>query len=180
MECDVAVLGGGPGGYPAAIRAAQLGASVICVEQETELGGTCLRVGCIPTKAWVQTAFALKEANETFEKLGVKVGPPELDFATAQRWKEGVVKQLTGGVAALFKANGVEWVKGTGRFKDANTLAVASIFAIQTLNTATLIRSHMADWLRIRPQTLTRKTSATSLLRPKRTPDLNTYLIDRR
>jgi dihydrolipoamide dehydrogenase len=124
MECDVAVLGGGPGGYPAAIRAAQLGASVICVEQEAELGGTCLRVGCIPTKAWVQTAFALKEASETFEKLGVKVGPPELDFAVAQQWKEGVVKQLTGGVASLFKANGVEWVKGTGRFKDASTLAV--------------------------------------------------------
>jgi dihydrolipoamide dehydrogenase len=124
MECDVAVLGGGSGGYPAAIRATQLGASVAVVEQEAELGGTCLRVGCIPTKAWVQTAFALKEANETFEKLGVKVGPPELDFTAAQQWKEGVVKQLTGGVATLFKANGIEWVKGVGRFKDANTLSV--------------------------------------------------------
>jgi len=124
MEFDLAVLGGGSGGYPAAIRAAQLGATVVCVEQEPELGGTCLRVGCIPTKAWVQTALALKEANETFEKLGVKVGPPELDFTAAQQWKEGVVKQLTGGVATLFKANGIEWVKGTGRFKDANTLAV--------------------------------------------------------
>ena len=124
MECDVAVLGGGSGGYPAAIRATQLGASVVCVEQEAELGGTCLRVGCIPTKAWVQTALALKEANETFEKLGVKVGPPELDFGAAQEWKEGVVKQLTGGVATLFKANGIEWVKGVGRFKDANTLSV--------------------------------------------------------
>jgi dihydrolipoamide dehydrogenase len=124
MECDVAVLGGGSGGYPAAIRATQLGASVVVVEQEAELGGTCLRVGCIPTKAWVQTAFALKEANETFEKLGVKVGPPELDFTVAQQWKEGVVKQLTGGVATLFKANGIEWVRGVGRFKDANTLSV--------------------------------------------------------
>ena len=124
MECDLAVLGGGSGGYPAAIRAAQLGATVVCVEREPELGGTCLRVGCIPTKAWVQTALALKQANETFEKLGVKVGPPELDFAAAQQWKEGVVKQLTGGVATLFKANGIEWVKGIGRFKDANTLAV--------------------------------------------------------
>src|SRR3954447_17335722 len=124
MECDVAVLGGGPGGYPAAIRAAQLGATVACIEREPELGGTCLRIGCIPTKAWVQTAYALKEANETFGKLGVKVGAAELDFATAQQWKEGVVKQLTGGVATLFKANGVEWVKGTGRFKDANTIAV--------------------------------------------------------
>src|SRR6185437_8827416 len=103
MECDVAVLGGGPGGYTAAIRAAQLGAAAVCIEQEPELGGTCLRVGCIPTKAWVQTAFALKEANE---------------------WKAGVVKQMTGGVASLFKANGVEWVKGKGRFAGANTIAV--------------------------------------------------------
>ena len=66
MECDVAVLGGGPGGYTAAIRAAQLGAKAVCIEKEPELGGTCLRVGCIPTKAWVQTAFAIKEAEETF------------------------------------------------------------------------------------------------------------------
>ncbi|HEV3478575.1 MAG TPA: dihydrolipoyl dehydrogenase [Gaiellaceae bacterium] len=124
MECDVAVLGGGPGGYPAAIRAAQLGATTVCIEKEAELGGTCVRVGCIPTKAWVQTAFALKEAEETFAKLGVQVGEPTLDFAAANRWKDGVVKQMTGGVASLFKANGVEWVKGTGRFADGNTIAV--------------------------------------------------------
>jgi dihydrolipoamide dehydrogenase len=124
MECDVAVLGGGPGGYTAAIRAAQLGAKAVCIEKEPELGGTCLRVGCIPTKAWVQTAFALKEAEETFGKLGVQVGAPNLDFATANQWKDGVVKQMTGGIASLFKANGVEWVKGAGRFKDANTIAV--------------------------------------------------------
>jgi dihydrolipoamide dehydrogenase len=124
MECDVAVLGGGPGGYTAAIRAAQLGAKTVCIEKEPELGGTCLRVGCIPTKAWVQTAFAIKEAQETFGKLGVQVGAPNLDFATANQWKDGVVKQMTGGVASLFKANGVEWVKGAGRFKDANTIAV--------------------------------------------------------
>src|SRR5688572_10904584 len=124
MECDVAVLGGGPGGYTAAIRAAQLGAKVACIEKESALGGTCLRIGCIPTKAWVQTAFALKEAEETFAKLGVKVGQAELDFATANEWKDAVVKHLTNGVASLFKANGVEWVKGTGRFKDANTIAV--------------------------------------------------------
>src|SRR5215203_4148548 len=124
MECDVAVLGGGPGGYTAAIRAAQLGANTVCIDQESELGGTCQRVGCIPTKAWVQTAFAIKEAEETFGKLGVQVGAPQLDFAMANQWKEGVVKQMTSGVASLFKANGVEWVKGTGRFKDANTIAV--------------------------------------------------------
>src|ERR671918_1397604 len=124
MECDVAVLGGGPGGYSAAIRAAQLGANVACIEKESALGGTCLRVGCIPTKAWVQTAFALKEAEETFAKLGVRVGQAELDFGAANEWKSAVVKQMTGGVASLFKANGVEWVKGAGRFTDANTIAV--------------------------------------------------------
>jgi len=124
VDVDVAVLGGGPGGYTAAIRAAQLGAKVACIEKEPELGGTCLRVGCIPTKAWVQTAFALKEAEESFAKFGVKVGTPELDFAESNAWKAGVVKQMTQGVAGLFKANGVDWVKGTGRFKDAHTIAV--------------------------------------------------------
>src|SRR3954466_653567 len=124
MDCDVAVLGGGPGGYTAAIRAAQLGAKVACIEQEPELGGTCLRVGCIPTKAWVQTAFSIKEAEETFAKLGVNVGEPQLDFGKANEWKDNVVKQMTQGVAGLFKANGVEWVNGRGHFKDANTIAV--------------------------------------------------------
>jgi dihydrolipoamide dehydrogenase len=124
MDVDVAVLGGGPGGYTAAIRAAQLGAKVVCIEKEPELGGTCLRVGCIPTKAWVQTAFALKEAEEHFAKFGVNVGETTLDFPASNAWKAAVVGQMTSGVASLFKANGVEWVKGVGRFKDANTFAV--------------------------------------------------------
>jgi dihydrolipoamide dehydrogenase len=124
MECDVAVLGGGPGGYTAAIRAAQLGASVACIEKEPELGGTCLRVGCIPTKAWVQTAQFLHAARDSFGKLGVRISEPELDLAAANEWKAGVVKQMTQGVAFLFKANGVEWVKGVGTFTSANTIAV--------------------------------------------------------
>jgi dihydrolipoamide dehydrogenase len=124
MEVDVAVLGGGPGGYTAAIRAAQLGAKVACVEKEPDLGGTCLRVGCIPTKAWVQTAQFLHQANEVFGRLGVQVPGAQLDFAAANEWKAGVVKQMTSGVASLFKANGVDWVKGYGRFKDPNTIAV--------------------------------------------------------
>jgi dihydrolipoamide dehydrogenase len=124
MDCDVAVLGGGPGGYTAAIRAAQLGARTVCIEQEPELGGTCLRVGCIPTKAWVQTAYAIREAAENYAKFGVRVGEPQLDMAAANEWKSAVSKQMTSGVASLFKANGVEWVKGTGRFTDANTIAV--------------------------------------------------------
>src|SRR5580765_8588632 len=124
MDVDVAVLGGGPGGYTAAIRAAQLGAKVACIEMEPELGGTCLRVGCVPTKAWVQTAFALKEAEESFGKFGVDVGTAKLDLFVANEWKAAVVKQMTDGVASLFKANGVEWVKGTGGFTGPNTIAV--------------------------------------------------------
>src|SRR5579864_1451700 len=119
MDVDVAVLGGGPGGYTAAIRAAQLGAKAVCIEKEPELGGTCLRVGCIPTKAWVQTAHSLRQARSSFPKFGVDVGEPQLDFAAANAWKAGVVAQMTSGVASLFKANGVEWVKGTGVFRDA-------------------------------------------------------------
>jgi dihydrolipoamide dehydrogenase len=124
MDVDVAVLGGGPAGYTAAIRAAQLGAKTVCIEKEPELGGTCLRIGCIPTKAWVQTASFLHAARDSFGKLGIRVQDPELDFAAANEWKAAVVKQMTGGVASLFKANGVDWVKGAGTFKDANTIAV--------------------------------------------------------
>src|ERR687892_950824 len=124
MEVDVAVLGGGPAGYTAAIRAAQLGARVACIEKEPELGGTCLRVGCIPTKAWVQTAHALHAAHEIDPKLGVNTGEPTLDFGRANEWKSAVVQQMTGGVAQLFKANGVEWVKGAGSFRDASTIAI--------------------------------------------------------
>jgi dihydrolipoyl dehydrogenase len=124
MNVDVAVLGGGPAGYTAAIRAAQLGGSVACIDQAPALGGTCLRVGCIPTKAWVQSAHAYHDAQETFAKLGVEVGQATLDFGTVVSWKDAVVDQMTGGVAMLFKANGVEWVKGTGRFTGPNTIAV--------------------------------------------------------
>ena len=124
MDCDVAVLGGGPAGYTAAIRAAQLGGKVVCIEQEPALGGTCLRVGCIPTKAWVQTAHALHDARETFAKLGVGISEPQLDFGQAIAWKDGVVSQMTGGVAGLLKANGVEWLRGTGRFSSPTTIAV--------------------------------------------------------
>jgi dihydrolipoamide dehydrogenase len=124
MECDVAVLGGGPAGYTAAIRAAQLGGNVVCIERESELGGTCLRIGCIPTKAWVQTAHALHAAREIDPKLGVLTGEPSLDLSAANEWKAAVVKQMTSGVASLFKANGVTWVQGVGRFESPNSIAV--------------------------------------------------------
>ena len=123
MECDVVVLGGGPGGYPAAIRAAQLGAQVVMIEQ-ARVGGTCITVGCIPTKTWVQTAHALKDASQTFAQLGVNVSGVELDFATTQKNKETIVGGLVNGITGVVKANGIEVVTGRGSFKDANTIAV--------------------------------------------------------
>src|SRR5437763_2953640 len=123
MECDVAVLGGGPGGYPAAIRAAQLGAKVVLVEQ-ARVGGTCITVGCIPTKTWVQTAHALKEARETFGQIGVRVGEPELDFGQAQTNKQGIVDGLVSGITGVVQANGITVVNGRGAFTGPNTIAV--------------------------------------------------------
>jgi dihydrolipoamide dehydrogenase len=123
MECDVAVLGGGPGGYPAAIRAAQLGARVVLIEQG-RVGGTCITVGCIPTKAWVATAHALKEAHETFAKIGVNVAGAELDFTQTQQNKDGIVSGLVNGITGVVKANGITIVQGRGVFKDDHTIAV--------------------------------------------------------
>src|SRR5919205_358467 len=123
MECDVAVLGGGPGGYPAAIRAAQLGARVALIEAD-RVGGTCITVGCIPTKTWVQTAHALKDASHTFGQLGVNVSGVELDFGTTQKNKDTIVNGLVNGITGVVKANGIEVVSGRGSFKDANTIAV--------------------------------------------------------
>ncbi|HET7428597.1 MAG TPA: dihydrolipoyl dehydrogenase [Gaiellales bacterium] len=123
MECDVAVLGGGPGGYPAAIRAAQLGAKVALIEQ-ARVGGTCITIGCIPTKTWVQTAHALKDTQHTFAQLGVNVEGVTLDFSTTQKNKETIVGGLVNGITGVVKANGIEVVSGRGRFKDANTISV--------------------------------------------------------
>ena len=123
MECDVAVLGGGPGGYPAAIRAAQLGANVVLVERD-RIGGTCITVGCIPTKAWVQTAHALKDATHTFAQIGVKVAGAELDFDTTQSNKQTIVDGLVNGITGVVKANGITVVNGAGQFTDDHTLTV--------------------------------------------------------
>ncbi len=123
MDVDVAVLGGGPGGYPAAIRACQLGLSVAVIEQGP-LGGTCLNVGCIPTKAWVQSAHAVKDAHTTFGQLGVRVSGVAIDWAQVQANKQGIVDSLVAGVGGLLKANGAAVVNGRGRFASVNVIEV--------------------------------------------------------
>ncbi len=121
-EYDVIVLGGGPGGYPCAIRSAQLGLSVACVE-EAEYGGVCLNWGCIPSKALISTAHLLDKAREA-ETQGIRIGEATLDVAALQAWKGGIVKKLTGGVRQLLKANGAALEAGRGRLLDASTVEV--------------------------------------------------------
>ncbi|KQS04111.1 dihydrolipoamide dehydrogenase [Sphingomonas sp. Leaf357] len=123
-DFDVLVIGSGPGGYVAAIRAAQLGLRTACVESRETLGGTCLNVGCIPSKAMLHASELFDHAaNGTMAKLGIKV-TPELDLPTMHGQRIDAVKQLTGGIAFLFKKNKVEWIKGRGAFVDAHTVQV--------------------------------------------------------
>ncbi|WP_425230702.1 dihydrolipoyl dehydrogenase [Sphingomonas sp.] len=121
---DVLVIGAGPGGYVAAIRAAQLGLKTACVEARETLGGTCLNVGCIPSKAMLHASeYFDAAANGAMAKMGVKV-TPELDLDTMHGQRRDAVKQLTGGIEFLFKKNKVTWLKGRASFTDPNTLQV--------------------------------------------------------
>jgi dihydrolipoamide dehydrogenase len=123
-DLDVLVIGSGPGGYVAAIRAAQLGLRTACVESRETLGGTCLNVGCIPSKALLHASeYFDAAANGTMAKMGIKV-TPELDLPQMHAQRLDAVKQLTGGIAFLFKKNKVEWIKGRGAFVDAHTVQV--------------------------------------------------------
>ncbi len=121
---DVVVIGGGPGGYVAAIRAAQLGLKTACVETRETLGGTCLNVGCIPSKALLHTSERYAELQHDLAEQGIKVGKSEIDVATMMARKDKVVKDLTGGIAFLFKKNKVDHVKGFGSIPKPGEVSV--------------------------------------------------------
>ena len=123
-ECDVLVLGAGPGGYSAAFRAADLGLKVVLVERYPVLGGVCLNVGCIPSKALLHAAKVVDEA-EAFAERGIVFGKPKIDVEKLAAWKESVVKQLTTGLAGLAKQRKVEVVTGVGAFIDPHHVTVA-------------------------------------------------------
>jgi dihydrolipoamide dehydrogenase len=124
-DYDVLVIGAGPGGYVAAIRAAQLGLKTACAEGRATLGGTCLNVGCIPSKALLHGSELFDEAaNGTMAKFGVKASGVELDLDMMHAEKATAVKELTGGVEFLFKKNKVTWLKGHATFADAHTVTV--------------------------------------------------------
>jgi len=123
-DFDVLVIGSGPGGYVAAIRAAQLGLNVACAEGRETLGGTCLNVGCIPSKAMLHASeYFDAAANGTMAKMGIKV-TPELDLDTMHGQRKDAVKQLTGGIEFLFKKNKVEWLKGYAAFTGKDSVKI--------------------------------------------------------
>jgi dihydrolipoamide dehydrogenase len=130
IETDTIVVGAGPGGYVAAIRAAQLGQKVTIIEREN-LGGVCLNVGCIPSKALIAAGHRYETAKHS-EDIGITADNVTVDFSKVQKWKESVTKKLTGGVEGLLKGNKVSIVRGEAYFVDANTLRVMDETSAQT------------------------------------------------
>src|SRR3954465_9960852 len=124
-DFDVLVIGAGPGGYVAAIRAAQLGLKTACAESRETLGGTCLNVGCIPSKALLHASELFEEAaHGTLAKWGIKTSGVEVDLDTMHGARKDAVKGLTQGVEFLFKKNKVEWLKGQASFASVDTVNV--------------------------------------------------------
>ncbi|ELA09288.1 dihydrolipoamide dehydrogenase [Moraxella macacae 0408225] len=123
---DLIVIGGGPGGYEAAIRAAQLGFNTACIEKrvhkgEPALGGTCLNVGCIPSKALLESSHRYEAAKHDLAEHGITTGDVTIDIAKMLERKDGIVKGLTAGVAGLLKGNGVDWLQGMGKLLDGKS-----------------------------------------------------------
>jgi dihydrolipoamide dehydrogenase len=130
---DVVVIGAGPAGYVAAIRASQHGKTVACIDEwknkdgKNAFGGTCLNAGCIPSKALLESSELFHRAQHEFKKHGIKTGEIELDLATMQKRRAGIVRQLTGGIAGLFKANKIEGLVGHGRLLSGKQVEFTSV-----------------------------------------------------
>ena len=136
---DLVILGAGPGGYVAAIRAAQLGLDVACIELESALGGTCLRVGCIPSKVLLESSEHYAEARAGWASHGIKLSGVELDLSVLMRRKETVVNTLTKGIDGLFKKNKVTWYLGRGRLAGPGRVVVTGADGERTLTAANVI-----------------------------------------
>ncbi|HKH66653.1 MAG TPA: FAD-dependent oxidoreductase, partial [Reyranella sp.] len=138
IECDMLVLGAGPGGYSAAFRAADLGMKTVLVERYDTLGGVCLNVGCIPSKALLHTASVVDEVRHLPDH-GISFGAPQIDLGKLRAFKDGVIKKLTGGLAGMAKARKVEVVTGVGTFLDPHHLEIVSAGGKKTVKFANAI-----------------------------------------
>jgi dihydrolipoamide dehydrogenase len=138
IECDMLVLGAGPGGYSAAFRAADLGMKTVLVERYDTLGGVCLNVGCIPSKALLHTASVVDEVRHLPDH-GISFGAPQIDLGKLRAFKDGVIKKLTGGLAGMAKARKVEVATGVGTFLDPHHLEVVSAGGKKTVKFANAI-----------------------------------------
>src|SRR3954469_12051620 len=125
IDCDVAIIGGGPGGYVAAIRAAQLGLNTVCIEMDKTLGGVCVNVGCIPSKALLTSSEHYEFVRLHAAEHGVTVGEVKLDLATMMKRKDAVVGQNTKGIEFLFRKNKITWAKGFGTLNGGNVVEVS-------------------------------------------------------
>ena len=121
---DVIIIGSGPGGYVCAIKCAQLGLKTACVEARESLGGTCLNIGCIPSKALLHTSERFEESKNQFEKLGIDINAPKVNLKNMMKHKDDVIKANTQGIEFLFKKNKIDWLKGWGKIVDEETVQV--------------------------------------------------------
>ena len=121
---DVVIIGSGPGGYVAAIKAAQLGLKTACIEGRETLGGTCLNVGCIPSKALLNASEKFSDSINKFSKMGIDIATPTLDWAKMLQYKQTMIDQNTQGISFLFKKNKIDWIKGWARIKSKTTIEV--------------------------------------------------------
>ena len=136
---DVVIIGGGPGGYNAAIRAGQLGLKVACVEMRATLGGTCLNVGCMPSKALLHASEMFDAANSEFAKIGIEV-QPKLNLGQMHKSKDDSVTALTKGIEFLFKKNKADWIKGKGKIVGKGKVEVtAADGSVQTVEAKNIV-----------------------------------------
>ena len=169
-DFDTIIIGAGPGGYVAAIRAAQLGQKVACVEGRETLGGTCLNVGCIPSKAMLHATHMLHETHENFEKMGLMGAHPTVDWAKMQAYKDDVVQGNTKGIEFLFKKNKVTWLKGwatipaPGQVKVGDEVHTAKSVVIATGSEASSLPGVTID-----EETVVTSTGALTLASPPKT-----------
>jgi dihydrolipoamide dehydrogenase len=163
-EFDVIVIGAGPGGYVCAIRCAQLGLKTACVEGRETLGGTCLNVGCIPSKALLHASHMLHETEHNFEKMGLMGGRPKVDWAKMLSYKDEVIGQNTKGIEFLFKKNKITWLKGWGSVPAAGQVKVGDeVHSAKAIVIATGSESSSLPGVEVDEKTVITSTGALAL-----------------